>query len=112
MRKQSQELLRLAGKRLRQGWPLGRGGKSVHNERGDCNEHFGATSMNAADDLSALGHYARNEMGDIRNARKTLLPAIDIYKMHLGAKHVKVRKNEVLLNRLNAGGSRRVTRSR
>ena len=47
-------------------------------------KHFGATSLNATDDLSALGRfYGRNEMGDIRNARKTLLPAIDIYKMHL-----------------------------
>ena len=109
----ARELLRLAGKNYVKGGRWAEAGKAYTMSVEIATKHFGATSLNAADDLSALGRfYGRNEMGDIRNARKTLLPAIDIYKMHLGAKHVKVRKNEVLLNRLNAGGNRRVTRSR
>ena len=105
----AREVLRLAGKNYVKGGRWSEAGKAYSFSVQIATKHFGPTSLNTADDLTVLGrYYARNEMGDIRNAKRTLLPAIDIYKLHLGNKHLKVKKNEVLLNRLKGGiGSNR-----
>ena len=103
----AREILRLAGKNYTKGGRWNEAGKAYSYSVQIATKHFGATSLNVADDLSVLGrYYASNEMGDIRNARKTLLPAIDIYKLHLGNKHLKVKKNELLLNRLKGSAGR------
>ena len=65
--------------------------------------HYGAGSVEVADDLTAIGRLClKEDVCDYRYAEKALTPALQIYKLHLGGstKSSKVRTAENLIKKM------------